>query len=196
MSSWYEVYDNERVQQDTRRRVSRVFVRLVLGLALAVGGAPLLQAHLGSLPLTASLVSGAGLGVVLWATWSFLRLRCVVWCLKVSAAQIVGYDYARRRTVFEWDDVERLDLDGRGLVIAEAPREGRPARVLRVPYLFPDFSELSHCLAGHAEARGLPICIDGRPWQLLDVRALYPFLAHIAIEEPIRRAPFEDDEGA
>lgn len=194
MADWFEVYDNELVQLDTRKRVSRVFVRLVIGLVLAMGVAPLLQARFGSTLVTASLVSGAGLGVVLWATWSFLRLRCVVWCVKLSVHRIVGYDYARRKTVFEWTDVERIELDNEGLLIAEAPRDGRPARVLRVPHLFPEFSDLSHRLAEHAEAHGLPICVEGRPWQLLDVRTLYPFMAQCAIAEPSDRAHFEGDE--
>lgn len=181
MAEWYEVFDNEQVQLDTRKRVARLAGAVVVLVGAAVGLAPVLLYLLPSALLAVALVGGALLGVFAWASRAFLRLRSVVWCIKLSVHRVVGYDYARRKAVLPWTEVERIELDAGGLVIAGVPREGRPGRVLRIPFLFPDFARLSHRAVEYAEAHGLPVCVEGRPWQLLDVSALYPFMASYEI---------------
>lgn len=195
MADWYEVFDSEQVQFETRRRVARLVVVLAASLALALGLIPVLAFYLPSLLLALGLGGGLLLGAVAWASRRFLRLRSVVWCVKLSVHRIVGYDYARRKAVLPWTRVERVELDAAGLLIAEAPHEGVPGRVLRIPHLFPDFAELSHRVAEYAEAHGLPVCVNGRPWQLLDVPTLYPFMAACAIAGSVDRPSGQALEG-
>lgn len=181
MSDWYEVFDNEQVQFDTRRRVARLVGVLVVVLGTIAGAIPLILLYVPFPVLALGLVGLAVAGLLGWASRAFLRLRSVVWCVKLSVHRVVGYDYARRKSVLAWTEVERVELDAAGLVIAQAPTEGRPGRVLRIPHLFPDFPRLSHRVVEYAEAHSLPVCVDGRPWQLLDLSALYPFMAECAI---------------
>jgi hypothetical protein len=188
MAEWYEVFDNEQVQLDTRKRVARLAGAVVVLVGAVVGLAPVLLHLLPSPLLAVALSAAALLGVFAWASRAFLRLRSVVWCIKLSVHRVVGYDYARRKTVLPWTEIERVELDAGGLVIAGAPREGRPGRVLRIPFLFPDFARLSHRAVEYAEAHGLPVCIEGRPWQLLDVSALYPFMASYEIAGSVDRS--------
>ena len=187
MAEWYEVFDNEQVQFDTRRRVARLGGALVVLTGAVVGLLPVLWHLLPSGLLAIGIGGGLLLGVFAWASRAFLQLRSVVWCVKLSVHRIVGYDYARRKAVLSWTEVERVELDAAGLLIVEAPAEGRPGRVLRIPFLFPDFAHLSHRVVEYAEAHGLPVCVDGRPWQLLDVSALYPFMAACAIAGSVER---------
>ena len=194
MSDWYEVFDNEHVQSDTRKRVARLVGFLIAAAVAAVAIVPLFLAA--QIPLLSAIgIAALGLGAVLGlASRAFLRLRSVVWCIKLSVHRVVGYDYARRKSVLSWTEVERIELDATGLVIAQRPPEGRPGRVLRIPYLFPDFAPLSHRVVEYAEAHGLPVCVNGRPWQLLDVSTLYPFMAECAIAgsvDPSRGRTFE-----
>ncbi|MEP0548496.1 MAG: hypothetical protein ABJF88_16285 [Rhodothermales bacterium] len=181
MSDWYEVFDNEQVQFDTRRRVARLVGVLVVVLGAIAGAIPLILLYVPFPFVALGLVGLVVAGILAWASRAFLRLRSVVWCVKLSVHRVVGYDYARRKSVLPWTEVERVELDAAGLVIAQAPAEGRPGRVFRIPHLFPDFPRLSHRVVEYAEAHGLPVCVDGRPWQLLDLSALYPFMAECAI---------------
>lgn len=195
MADWYEVFDNEQVQLDTRRRVGRLVVVLAVGAVVGTVSVPVLAAALGSTLTALGLGGAVVLAVVVWVSRAFLRLRSVVWCVKLSVHRVVGYDYARRKSTIPWTRVERVALDRAGLVIAEAPHEGIPGRVLRIPHLFPDFATLSHRVVEYAEAHGLPVCVDGRPWQLLDVAALYPFMAACEIAGCVDRSAGRALEG-
>ncbi len=195
MADWYEVFDNEEVQLDTRKHVGRLAGALVVGFGAILGLTPLLLLWVPSLVLVTTLVSGSLAVMVVGASYAFLRLRSVVWCVKLSVHRVVGYDYARRKTVLSWAEIERVELDKTSLSIVAAPKDGRPSRVLRVPHVFPDFAHLSHRTVEYAEAHGLPVCVEGRPWQLLDVGRLYPFLTDIAIaERAVRGRTLEGDE--
>ncbi len=176
MSDWYEIFDNEQVQSDTRRQVGRLAGLVVVGCGAVVGLAPLLALWVSSPFLVAGLVGALLAGAFVGASRAFLRLRSVVWCVKLSVHRVIGYDYARRKTVLSWAEIERIELDRTGLLIVGAPTGNRPGRHLCVPHLFSDFTRLSHRAVEYAEAHGLPVCVDGRPWQLLDVATLYPFL--------------------
>jgi hypothetical protein len=193
MSDWYEVFDYEQVQQSTRERVRRTILVLVVGLAGTLTVAPLIVLQLSGALLGLSIVAAIGGGFVLVASRRLLSLRRVVWCVKLSVHRIVGYDYARRKTVLPWPDVERVDVDESGLLIVGHPGDGRPPPVLRIPVAFPDYPRLSHRVVEYAEAHGVPICIDGRPWQLVNLVALYPFMAgQSVVERPEGPIPGSD----
>ncbi|MEM1044005.1 MAG: hypothetical protein AAGI91_15435 [Bacteroidota bacterium] len=199
MADWYEVFDNEQVQFDTRKWVGRLAGALVVGFGAVIGLTPLLLLWLPSVLLVIGLVSALLTAMVVGASYAFLRLRSVVWCVKLSVHRVVGYDYARRRTVLSWDEIERVELDANSLSIVASPTEKRPGRVLRVPHVFADFARLSHRTVEYAESHSLPVCVEGRPWQLLDLEALYPFLADTPITQPatLRRGrTLEGDEEA
>jgi len=181
MAEWYEVFDNEQVQFETRKRVARLAGILTVLVAAALGLVPVLAQVLSSTLLAIGLAGGLLLGTLVWSSRAFIRLRSVMWCVKLSVHRVVGYDYARRKAVLPWTEVERVELDNEGLLIVGAPREARTGRMLRIPYLFPDFPRLSHRVVEYAEAHGLPVCIDGRPWQFLDIRTVYPFMTACAI---------------
>lgn len=195
MADLYEVFDNEEVQFDTRRRVGRLAGALVVGCGIVVVLSPLLVRWLPSPFLVAVLALALLIGMFVWASKAFLRLSSVVWCVKVSVHRVVGYDYARRKTVLAWPEIERVEVDDGGLLIVAAPKENRPARQLRVPHLFLDFPRLSHRVVEYAESHRLPVCVEGRPWQLLDVETLYPFLNEVSAARPTawRGQPLEGD---
>lgn len=187
MAEWYEVFDNEQVQFETRKRVARLVGVLVVVAAAALGLTPILAHLFSSVLIALGLAGGLLLGLVVWASRMFMQLRSVMWCIKLSVHRIVGYDYARRKSVLPWTEVERVELDNEGLLIVGAPTEGRPGPMLRVPLLFPDFAQLGHRVVEYAEAHGLPICIDGRPWQFIEISTVYPFMAACAIVGTVER---------
>lgn len=194
MSDWYEVYDNEQVQQRTRKQVGRIVLGVIIGLSAMAVILPLMLFQFGIPAAVIILVGLAVLVLVAAASRELLQLRRVTWCVKVSVHRIVGYDYARRKAVIPWPDVERVDVEPDGLLIVGRPTTSRPP-VLQIPTLFPEFPHLSHRIVEYAEAHGIPICVDGRPWQLLDLSTLYPFMAGLPVMErpggPASDAPDE-----
>lgn len=171
MSQWFEVFDNEQVQLLTRKQAAGMFV-----VPLSVLGVGLLllilsrEGHLGEL-LAGSLIFPAWLFTLAFLVRRILRLRRLVWCLKLSDTLVAGYDYARRQTCMPWSEVQRIDLTAGGLVI-----EGSEGRVLELSPLFTDFAALSHRVVQYAEQHGIPVYVDGRPWEEVDVYRLFPFL--------------------
>ena len=172
MPNWYEVFDNEEVQGYARRQAARL-------TALAVGSV-LLTLVLAALGLE-GIVPAPLVGVLLALSWLIAvrviatrmrRLRRLVWCIKLSEARVVGYDYTRRKAVLEWDEVRRAELAADGLLLV-----GPAGCVFHVSHRFPDFAVLSHRVVYYAEQNGVPIFIDGQPWQEIDVYRLFPFLA-------------------
>jgi hypothetical protein len=185
MSDWYEVFDNEEVQQATRKRVGRAILTVALGLVATVTLIPLLLVQSSTPAIAISAVFG-GLALLLTlVSRRMLLLRRVVWCIKLSVHRVVGYDYARRKTVLTWPEIERVDVSLNGLEVVGRPSDGRPATIIHIPTLFTDYPRLSHRLVEYAEAHGVPICVEGRPWQLLDLPTLYPFMQ----ERPVMERP-------
>lgn len=184
MPSWYEVFDNVEVQYKTRKKVA-VLSALATG-AVAVSFAVLALGYLGS--LTMPLVGGALLVLWLSGTWwmahRLQKLRQVVWCVKLSDREVVGYDYARRKVRIDWTNVDRIALMANGLLIADLN-----GCSIQVPYLFPDFPALSHRVIHYADFYSLPVYVDGQPWQQLNVYDLYPFLAEAPSTHDTTRGP-------
>jgi hypothetical protein len=194
MPDWYEVYDDEQVQLRTRQRVGWLSTAAVAALAVGLGSLPLAVLFAGAPLLAAAAILVGLLGALSFLGWRVNRLRRVVWCLKLSVHRVVGYDYARRKTELPWSSVERVEVDGEGLLLVGVPPAVGAAPALRVPHLFPDYSALSHRVVEYAEAHGIPVCLEGRPWQLLDVRVLYPFLpATASVARPNRPYPGAQD---
>lgn len=172
---WYEVFDDEQVQLRVRRRAAHQVMGLLAALS-AFGCGGVILAELWGSWLTALGFAGLlALVAVVGTAASLARLRGIVWCVKLTSDHVVGYDYARRRVALDWDEVEMVDLAGRALRIVGRPT-GPHVPSLLVPDSFAAFAALSHRVIRHAEDHAVPVCVDGRPWQLLDVGALYPFL--------------------
>jgi hypothetical protein len=185
MTHWYEVFDDEQVQLQTRLRVRRVVLGLAITLGMLAVIGPMLVIGLPDKGLALGGLALAAVAAIAVASHRLIRLQRVMWCVKLSVHRIVGFDYARRKIVLPWCEVERVEVDRKGLLVVGMPGPQGPGPVLRIPERYPDFPALSHRAVEYAEAHGIPICIDGRPWQLLDIAKLYPFLERpTAAERP------------
>lgn len=173
MPTEYVIFDASEVQLHTRRKVRWVYLSFSFLTVLTLCSLAFVRlGHLSPSALTWGLpivwlVAGSGLG------WQLRRLRRTVWCVKLSEGDIVGYDYARRKTVFAWTEVERIDVRDAGLTIMASPH-----CFFEISTRFPDFAALSHQAAQHADQHEITLCIDGEPWENLDVYQLYPFLSN------------------
>lgn len=176
MAYWYEVFDHPDVLRATRLRARRLAALFAVGGGAFLIVAPLvaLRFYWGSLAAVAGLllVTGAALHVA----HAIGTLRRQVWCVKLSAQHVVGYSAGQQGTAIAWRAVERVEVEPAGLVVVGRDERGEP-QTLRVPASFPAYSQLSHRLVEYAEAYGRPVCVDGRPWQHLDVHEVYPFLS-------------------
>ena len=168
MPHWYEVFENDRVQYVTRARIARLFWLGFGTLLVVVAGTLFVLTR--QVPLGVG-VPVIGLALVLpgtYVAWSVADIARIVWCIKLSDRHLVGYDFARRRRVFDWTTLDRIDLAAKGLRLVR-----HDGAELEVPHLFPDFAALSHRIVAYAEFYGIPVCIDAQPWQDADLRALY-----------------------
>jgi hypothetical protein len=186
MPDWYEVFDDERGLREARVRVGQRAV--LFGLSGVVLG---LTAF--ALPADGGdrLALAAGAVAALSAAWLVSGLRSIrdlVWCVKLSVRRVIGYDLTQQRLALMWPDVDCVEIDRRGVLVRGRDESGTPCR-LRVGASFPDFAALSHRLVDYAEAYGRPIYVDGRPWQLIDLHSVYPFLGETV---PARSA---DEDG-
>lgn len=177
MSAWYEVYDNVDVQLMTRKRAAAMTLMVTLAIMFSI--AVLAMGLEGSIPMVAALglIALGWSGFTWWCLHRRRRLRRLVWCVKLSDREIVGYDYARRKSSLDWLDVERIDVQEAALVIV-----GRGDVCLEIAHLFPEFTELSHRIIRYGDFYSIPVFIDGRPWQQLDVCDVFPFLAETGWE--------------
>ncbi len=171
MPTLFEVFDNEQVQFLTRRQAA-LLTGLIIGM-IAVTAAAMAGVHIGLAPLVpaALFIFAAWLSLLGYVRKRIQELRRVVWCVKLSERSIVGYDYARRKTTFDWIHVRRVELKRDGLTVI-----GPEEKILEVPHLFTDFPTLSHRIAEHAEFYSIPLFIDGEPLQNVDVYSVFPFL--------------------
>ena len=184
MSYWYEVFDNEQVQLATRRQAAKLTAWVVVGVLCTV--AALIFGHAGyvSMPLAGVFFLFFWLAVVRVFARRMRRLRRVVWCLKLSDRHLVGYDYTRRKTVLDWTKLQRVEIGSEGLVL-----RGPELCFFEISHQFPDFAHLSHRILYYAEFYDVPIYVDGRPWQDVDVYHLFPFLDQGAAPSAPGNAP-------
>ena len=180
MSHWYEVFDNEAVQLYARKQAARLTAFVAGAVLVTLFGVALGSEDLVPMPALGVVLIITWLGTVHWLARRMRKLRRLVWCIKLSEDRIVGYDYTRRKAVMDWSRVQRVDLKKDGLLIV-----GTELFAFEIPHLFPDFAALSHRVVHYAERNGVPVSIDGQPWQELDVFQLFPFLA----DDPSADAP-------
>ena len=171
MSYWYEVFDNEEVQRHARKQAAHLTAVAATAVLVTLFGAALGSEGSLPLPLVGGVLVATWLGTVRWMSNRMRKLRRLVWCVKLSEERIVGYDYTRRKAVMDWSRVQRVELTHDGLLLV-----GPELFAFEIPHLFPDFAELSHRVVHYAEMNGVPVFIDGQPWQELDVFHLFPFL--------------------
>ncbi|MFW5972644.1 MAG: hypothetical protein ACOCTG_01520 [Bacteroidota bacterium] len=176
MSRWFEVFDNEEVQLTTRRKVTTLCVLVVSAVILTFVCAIAAFSN----QMTSS--GGFWMVALIWtatAAWCgarLRRLRRVAWCLKVSNDSLVAYDYARKKTIIPWHDVSRIDWTGRSLLIT-----GPPPCSIEIPDLFSDFAALSHTVYDCAARSNVPIYLESRELDDLDIHSVYPFLRDLSI---------------
>lgn len=175
MSNWYEVFDNENVQLNTRRQATHLSLYTALAVMLTFLITALALEGTLPLPTAGILLVVLWAGLTSWLSYRMRKLRRIMWCVKVSPDRIVGYDYTRHKTVLDWPAVHRVELAPKGLLLA-----GEDHCTLEIPHLFPDFHLLSHRIVQHAETHSVPILIDGQPWESVDVYHLFPFLTNDA----------------
>lgn len=172
MSHWYEVFDNEEVQLQARRQAAQLTALAVATILLTFTLTALGIERILPLPAVAGLLLAIWFGTVWWIGSRMRRLRRIVWCIKLSEERVVGYDYTRRKAVLAWDQIHRVELTPNGLLLT-----GAAPFSFEIPHLFPDFATLSHRIVHYAEQHGVPVLIDGKPWEAIDVYRLFPFLA-------------------
>ena len=171
MSYWYEVFDNEEVQRHARKQAAHLTAVTATAVLVTLFGAALGSEGYLPLPHVGGALGVTWLGTVRWMANRMRKLRRLVWCVKLSEERVVGYDYTRRKAIMDWSRVQRVELTHDGLLLV-----GPELFVFEIPHLFPDFAELSHRVVHYAEMNGVPVFIDGQPWQDLDVYQLFPFL--------------------
>lgn len=172
MTYCYENYDNDDVHFRLRGQVAKLSSLFAVALIFSI--VLLLIRQQWTLPssLVTMLVGAAWGGTSWWIYRRLARLRHVVWGVKVSDEEVIGYDYARRRITLPWREMRHVSLDEQGLRL-----QGHGDNWFEVPGHFDDFGDLSHNLAGLAERYGIPLHVDGRPWQEVNVYQLFPFLS-------------------
>ncbi|MDX1421281.1 MAG: hypothetical protein R3181_15050 [Rubricoccaceae bacterium] len=174
MPTWYEVFDNQDALLSTRQRVRRLSTRYGMASVAVALTAPLVVLHVPGGPWIALGAAGVLAAAGVYVLRALRALHAVAWCLRLSYQGLLA-DFGRRRTALRWRNVARVEVDDEGLLVLGTD-EGGTARRLRIPLAFPRYAHLSHRVVEYAEAHRRPIFVDGRPWQLLDLRALYPFL--------------------
>ena len=167
----YDVFDAEEVQYETRRKVTRLLGVVLAAVVLTVLAALLAHGRYASLPVVGGSVFAVWLTTIWWVSRRLRQLRRVVWCIKLSKRRLVGYDYARRTIKMDWAQVQRVEVSDDDLRIVASRHCS-----IDVPSVFPRFAALSHQVVFHAEAHGVPVHLDGQPFDDLDVRVLFPFL--------------------
>lgn len=171
MSEWYEVFDNEEVQLVTRKQAFQFTVWVTLAIVLSAGWLALAHNALIPLPVALFMVFSTSFCTLYLLDNRLVRLRRVMWCVKLSAHSVSGYAYTRKKTEFDWMEVRRIELAAKGMRIL-----GSESAIIEIPHLFPDYAALSHRVFYYAEIYDIPVCIHGQPWQELDVCRLFPFL--------------------
>ena len=176
MSTWSQVFDDDRALAEARGRARG----LVVGFAL-VSGALVSAAPMAALSMEAS---GAGVALVCGALLTLGAVVVVVrlarehrrlWRVELSVGRVVGHDAAGRRVALAWGAVDRVDVTTAGLVVTGRDEGGHRGR-LAIAAAMPAFTALAHRAVEYAEAHGRTVCVDGCPVARLDLGALYPAL--------------------
>src|SRR5690625_7590478 len=110
MSCWYEVFDNEHVQLNTRRKVSVLGAVILGALVLTISAAAATFAGLSPFVAGMFFIVGGWLLTVAWRGIRFRRRRRPAWCLRISDDGVISYHYSRKQTVHQWHTVPQLEV--------------------------------------------------------------------------------------
>ena len=180
MSSWSQVYDDDRALGEARGRARRLLIGFAVVSGTLVSAAPVaaltMETNGGAVALGcgALLVISAAVVVVQLA-----REHRRLWRVELSVGRLVGHDAAGRRRSMAWTGVERVDVSGQGLVVTGTDDSGTRGELV-VAASMPAFSALAHRAVEYAEAHGRVVCVEGCPVDLLDLVTLYPALCETA----------------
>lgn len=180
MSTWSQVFDDDRALDVARRRARGLLVGFALVSGAVVAAAPVATFALEASPAGVALVCGALL--TLGAVVVVVRLgreNRRVWRVELSVRRVVGHDAAGRRVALAWAKVDRVDVTGAGLVVTGRDEAGHRVR-LPIDAAMPAYTALAHRAVEYAEAHGRVICVDGCPIGRLDLVALFPALCETA----------------
>lgn len=176
MAEWFQVYADESARVRARgeaRRVAAVFAALSGALMAAALAATLLW------PGHATVLAvGCGGGLTFSAAYVMHRLgrlHARVWRVDLSARRLVAHDAGGHHTSLSWAALDQVDVCDEGLVLSGRAADGLRVR-LHVAGTLPEFAALSHRTVEYAEAFRRPVCVDGKPWEALDLDAIYPSL--------------------
>lgn len=176
--NWSEEYKDEAFRASTQRRV-HVVTRLVLfGLMIAVfcvAAIALISAVPSLLAVIPIFLTGVAFGL---ASKRLLRLRRNVWCMHLTRYRMTGINHVGHPFIFQWKNVERINLTNDGLTITGTNGHTRQEDIAYIPQSFRNYTQLAHRVVKCAEAYSVPICVDGRPWQLLSLDELDISKAH------------------
>ena len=176
MSTWSQVYDDDRVLEEARRKARRCVVAFALAAGALVSAAPLATVWettdaAAIAVLCGSLLAGCAAAAMLFLAREYRRL----WRIELSVGRFVGHDAAGRRRALSWPAVVRVDVTGAGLVVLGRDEAGHGTR-LAVPAEMPGYTALAHRAVEYAEAHGRTVCVDGMPIDHLDLVELFPTL--------------------
>ena len=173
MADWRDVFCDERVRADARRRVRQAVVAFALGSGLAVSAAPLSALAWPHAATAVAIGCGLVLTVLAGATLRAIdRAHRTVWRVELTSSQIVGVDVAGHRTSISWPSLTTLDVRTSGLVCRGRNEQGHAVRIT-VGRSMPRFTMLGHRAVRRAEAFGCALWVDGKPWERLDLNGLY-----------------------
>ena len=176
MSTWSQVFDDDRVLEEARRKARRCVAAFALAAGALVSAAPLatlweVTDAAAVAVLCGSLLAGCAAGAMLFLAREYRRL----WRIELSVGRFIGHDAAGRRRALPWTSVVRVDVTGTGLVVLGRDEAGHGAR-LAVSAEMPGYTALAHRAIEYAEAHGRTICVDGTPLARLDLVELFPTL--------------------
>ena len=176
MSTWSQVFDDDRVLREARRQARRCVVGFALASGALVSAAPLATLSPRLDPAAVALICGGLLSltacvVMIRLAQEYRRL----WRIELSVGRFVGHDAAGRRRTLAWSRVERVNVSSAGLTVTGRDETGRGTH-LSVAAAMPAFTVLAHRAVEYAEAHGRTVCVDGTSVEDLDLVRLFPTL--------------------
>ncbi|WP_420454734.1 hypothetical protein [Rubrivirga sp.] len=176
MSTWSQVFDDDRVLEEARQRTRRNVVAFALVSGALVSLAPLATLSPRLDPAAVALLCGALLSLGAGAVMVRLaREYRRLWRIELCVGRFVGHDAAGRRRTLAWSGVDRVDVSAAGLTVTGRDESGRGVR-LTVAAAMPSFTVLAHRAVEYAEAHGRTVSVGGTPLADLDLVELFPTL--------------------
>lgn len=174
MAEWFQVFSDTAALHDARRgthRVVVVYTATSVALLVCAVGLGVAQPEIAG---AAALLGGLGLTACALVTLRRLGAhQNRVWRVDLSVHQAIGHTAGGQHRALAWSTLDRVDVGSRGLTLLGLDAHGRRVRI-DVAATMPDFAVLSHRAVEYAEVFRRPVCVDGLPWESLDLTTLYP----------------------